>query len=115
MYVPLNKATAQKKDFDVVAKVLQVFEMDDYTNELKLRDASGAVYYCLALKLKFPHIRHGDVVRVRSCTHDSTSTSKHMLLLSHFSNIMTFCSSSKLAKEVRTVKDSRDDEKKSLK
>lgn len=41
MYVPLNKAQAQKGDFDVVAKILQVFELDEYTNELKLKDASG--------------------------------------------------------------------------
>jgi hypothetical protein len=41
MYVPLAKANAQKGDFDVVAKILQIHEMDEYTNELKLRDASG--------------------------------------------------------------------------
>lgn len=115
MYTPLSKAASQKKDFDVVAKILQVFEMDDYTNELKLRDSSNQVFYCLALKLKFPHLKQGDAVRVRSCAHDNTSTSKNMLLLSHFSNIMTFCSSSKLAREVRAVKDSRSDEQSSLK
>jgi len=38
MYTPLNKAQTQKADFDVVAKVLQIFEMDEYTNELKLKD-----------------------------------------------------------------------------
>lgn len=37
-YLPLNKASKSSKDFDVVAKVLQVFERDEYTNELKLRD-----------------------------------------------------------------------------
>jgi hypothetical protein len=41
MYVPLNKAQAQKGDFDVVAKISHIFEMDEYTNELRLRDASG--------------------------------------------------------------------------
>lgn len=57
MFTPLNKAQAQKEDFDVVAKVLQIFEMDEYTNELKLKDLSGQTWYCLALKLKFPHLR----------------------------------------------------------
>jgi hypothetical protein len=56
----------------------------------------------LALKLKFPHLRTGDVVRVRSATFDETSTHKKVLLLSHYSNIMTFVSSSKLAKELKS-------------
>jgi len=37
----LAKAQGHKGDFDVVAKILQIFEMDEYTNELKLRDLSG--------------------------------------------------------------------------
>jgi len=41
MYVPLNKATSEKADFDVVAKILHIHELDEYTNELKLKDASG--------------------------------------------------------------------------
>jgi len=38
MIVALNKAQGQKEDFDVVAKILQIFEMDEYTNELKIKD-----------------------------------------------------------------------------
>ena len=41
MVQPLNKAANQKNDFDVVAKILQIFELDEYTNELKLKDQSG--------------------------------------------------------------------------
>lgn len=115
MYVPLNKAQAQKDDFDVVAKILHVFEKDEYTNELKLRDASGAVFYSLALKLKFPHLRQGDVVKIRSAKFDETSK-KHVLNLSHYSNVMTFVSTSKLAKEVRSkVNDDKAADKASLK
>lgn len=55
MFTPLAKSASQKGDFDVVAKVAQVFELDEYTNELRLRDASGtASWNVLALKLKFP-------------------------------------------------------------
>jgi len=53
----LKNASKANGDFDVCAKILQVFELDEYTNELKLRDASGDVFYTLALKLKFPHLR----------------------------------------------------------
>jgi len=116
MFVPLNKAQVQKGDFDVVAKILQVFELDEYTNELKLRDQSGQTFYTLALKLKFPHLRAGEVVRIRSATYDETSHQKKVLLLSHYSNIMTFVSSSKLAKELKAkVTDDKAGEKAALK
>jgi hypothetical protein len=48
-------------------------------------------------------LRSGDVVRIRSATYDETSTHKKVLLLSHYSNILTFVSSSKLAKEVKAA------------
>jgi hypothetical protein len=68
-----------------------------------LRDtSSNQSWNVLALKLKFPHLRQGDAVRIRSATYDETSTQKKILLLSHYSNIMTFVSSSKLAKELKT-------------
>nr|AAC27615.1 alpha telomere binding protein [Oxytricha trifallax] len=116
MFTALNKAQAQKGDFDVVAKILQIHELDEYTNELKLKDASGQVFYTLALKLKFPHLRTGEVVRIRSATYDETSTQKKVLLLSHYSNIVTFISTSKLAKELRgKITDDRAVEKAALK
>ena len=114
MYKPLGKAKAQTADFDVVAKIVGVHEMDAYTNELKLKDGSGSVWYTLALKLKFPHLRTGAAVRVRSCTWDETSTNKQVLALSHYSNILTFVSSSKLAGSLSKVADDWNAEKAAL-
>ena len=104
-YVPLNKAKSQKDDFDCVAKIVSMHEMDAYTNELKLRDASGSTWYTLALKLKFPHLKSGQVVRIRSATWDETSSSKMVLALSHYSNIMTYISSSRLAASVGKIQE----------
>ena len=105
MYKALNTAKKQSADFDVVAKIVGIHEMDAYTNELRLKDASGSVWYTLALKLKFPHLRTGQAVRVRSATWDETSTNKQVLALSHYSNILTFISSSRLAASVGKVQD----------
>ena len=105
MYVPLKSAKSQKADFDAVAKIVGIHEMDQYTNELKLRDASGSTWYTLALRLKFPHLKVGQAVRVRSATWDETSAAKQVLALSHYSNIMTFISSSRLASSVSKVQD----------
>lgn len=102
MFTALSKAATHKGDFDVVARVTQVFELDEYTNELRLRDASGATSWnVLALKLKFPHVHAGDAVRIRSVTYDETSTQKKVLLLSHYSNVLTFPAGSKTAKDLK--------------
>ena len=114
MYKPLGKAKAQTADFDVVAKIVGVHEMDAYTNELKLKDGSGSVWYTLALKLKFPHLRVGQAVRVRSCSWDETSSAKQVLALSHYSNIMTFIGSSRLAGSLSKVSDDWASEKAAL-
>lgn len=105
MAVPLSKVRAQSADFDVVAKIVGIHEMDTYTNELKLRDATGSTWYTMAIKLKFPHLRTGQVVRVRSATCDETSANKQVLALSHYSNIMTVISGSKLAAGLAKVTD----------
>lgn len=114
MYVPLKQAKSQKADFDCVAKIMAIHEMDAYTNELKLRDASGSTWYTLALRLKFPHLKAGQAVRVRCATWDETSAAKQTLALSHFSNIMTFISSSRLAGAVAKVQDDAAAEKAEL-
>jgi len=64
--VTLKAASKQTTQFDVCAKILNVFDLDQYTNELKLRDNSGETYYTLALKVKFPHLRSGQSIRIRS-------------------------------------------------
>merc|ERR1712048_1317929 len=113
---PLKSASSSDSDFDVVAKVLQVFQLDEYTNELKLKDTSGATFYTLALRIKFPHLKEGSVVKVRSATYDETSTQKKVLVLQHYSNIMTFISSSKLANAVGgKVSDDKTEEKAQIK
>jgi hypothetical protein len=80
--------------------------MDEFTNELKIADATGENWYVLALKLKFPNLRIGNVIRVRSATYDETSSGKNVLNLQHYSNILTFVASSSLAKNLANkVKD----------
>jgi len=79
MYVQLKAAKSQKADFDCVAKIVSIHEMDAYTNELKLRDASGSTWYTLALRLKFPHLKAGQAVRIRCATWDETSAGKQVL------------------------------------
>ena len=116
MVVKLKDAAKASGSFDVNAEILQVFELDEYTNELKLKDDDkGTVCYALALKLKFPHLRAGQVVRIRSASYDTTSHSKAVLVLQHYSNIMTFISSSCVASKLGKISNDRSQETASIK
>jgi hypothetical protein len=80
-----------------------------------LRDGSGEVFYCLALKVKFPHLSTGAAVRIRSASFDTQASQKNMLVLQHYSNIMTFTSNSKVGGAMWKVADDRTAEKAALK
>lgn len=64
--------------------------------------------------MKFPHLRQGAVVRIRSASFDETSLNKRVLVLQHYSNIMTFICTSKLAATVGKVSNDNGPEKKAL-
>lgn len=56
LYTTLSAVKKASKDFDVVAKILSIHDLDEYTQELKLADSTGDNWYTLALKLKFPNV-----------------------------------------------------------
>lgn len=61
-------------------------------------------------------MRTGEVVRIRSATYDETAVQKKVLILQHYSNILTFVSGSKLAKDLKAkITDDRAVEKAALK
>jgi hypothetical protein len=97
-YTSLSAPKDDHKDFDVVSKVLSIHEMDPYTWELRISDGTSAPWYVLALKLKFPTVRAGQVIYIRSATADATS--KNVLALAPHSNILILPAGSKLAKAV---------------
>ena len=72
-----------------------------------MKDGSGDVFYTLALKLKFPHVRAGSAVRIRSASYDDQSSQKNVLVLQHYSNIMTFTAPSKVGNAAAKVVDDR--------
>jgi hypothetical protein len=101
---PLNKAasSAAGKDFDVQGRITQIHEFDEYTNEIRLRDNSGDSWYTLCTKLKFPHLRSGNAIYIRSVSANQ-SGAKNVLCQSHYSNVCTFINGSKAAANLAKV------------
>lgn len=105
-FVLLSQAKAQKGDFDLLVKIVQFFEKDEHTFTARVRDASGQTWFIHEVKKKYPELKQGQVVRVRSANVDNESSADNTLKLGPHSNILSFISVSKLAKETATkVKD----------
>lgn len=68
----------------------------------------------LSLKLKNPHISVGAAIRIRCATWDETCATKNVLVLQHYSNIMTFINGTKLGNSLSKISDEWADNKKAL-
>ena len=53
----LKKVEGENKEFDLLVKVLKVFEKDENSLELRIKDISQQMWFVTIPKLKFPNIR----------------------------------------------------------
>ena len=97
--VPIARAEEQKGDFDLMCKVMKVVEKDDYTYEIRVRDASQETWFCLVQRLKYPHVKKGEIIRMRSVVVDENAKRKTFRLNAH-SNILRFMSNTKFISEL---------------
>ena len=61
------------KDIDLLVKVLKIFEKDEQTLELRIKDNTNKLWFLMLPKLKFGgiiNVRAGEIVRVRSVIRD---------------------------------------------
>ena len=54
------------RDFDLLCKVLKVFDKDETSFELRIKDLSQMMWFMTVPKHKFPSIKSGEIVRIRS-------------------------------------------------
>ena len=75
-YQKLNSLTNEEvkgRDIDLLVKVLKVFEKDEHTLELRIKDNSNELWFLTLPKLRFGgniNIREGEIIRVRSVIKD---------------------------------------------
>jgi hypothetical protein len=56
----------ENKEFDLLVKVLKIFEKDEYNLELRIKDTSNEMWFITIPKLKFGSIKEGEIIRIRS-------------------------------------------------
>lgn len=67
-------------EFDLLVKILKVFEKDENTLELRIKDISQKMWYMSVPRLKFhPSVlRPGEIVRVR-CVETNLTTKRDVI------------------------------------
>jgi|APCry1669189034_1035192.scaffolds.fasta_scaffold164963_1 hypothetical protein len=56
----------ETKEFDLLVKVLKIFEKDEFNLELRIKDTSNEMWFITIPKLKFGSIKEGEIIRIRS-------------------------------------------------
>ena len=85
-------------DFDMQAKVIQLFKIDQYQSEMRIIDGSGDIWHSFVYNIKYRCLREGQYVRIRagSLMHHSKGYEKSFGLRP-YSNILTLPYPCKLA------------------
>lgn len=102
MYTHLSKAretSAERNDFDLLVKVLKVIQKDDYNYQVRVKDISKDAYTMTVSSLRYPILKEGDIIRIRSASVDIESEDNILVLKNH-SNILKFIPTAKIIKKM---------------
>lgn len=97
-------AAQQSSEFDLLVKILKVFEKDENTLELRIKDVSQKMWYMSVPRLKFhPNVlRQGELVRVR-CVELNLTTKRDVIQIKPYTNILRIHPESRIYKDVYKV------------
>lgn len=116
-YTPLREVRnmTEKRDIDLLVKIMRVFERDEINYELKIKDLSGDSSWILTVnKLKFQEFNQGEIYRIRSVVAEKT-TERNVITCKSTTNILRFSKDSLIYRELDVdVKEDIDDESDTL-
>ena len=101
-YTPLRevRTMTEKKDIDLLVKIMRVFERDEINYELKIKDLSGDGSWILTVnKLKFQEFNQGEIYRIRSVVAEKT-TERNVITCKSTTNILRFSKDSLIYREL---------------
>jgi hypothetical protein len=75
-------------NFDLEVKIIRVFKIDDYSSQIRVIDSSNEIWFCQVLNLKYPWLKEGLYVRVRSATLENHQGYERTFGLKSISNIL---------------------------
>lgn len=104
MSVPLNelreKAGQNAHEFDLLVKILKIFERDEYNYELRIKDLSGEMWFIAVPKLRYQRLKEGEVIRIRSIKINTTSK-RNIIETKPSTNILRFTAKNAIVQELK--------------
>lgn len=88
------------QEFDLLVKILKIFERDEYNIEMRIKDCSNEMWFITIPKLKFGHLREGEIVRIRSVKLNITSK-RNVIEMKPSTNILRFTQKNAIVQEMR--------------
>lgn len=101
MYTALAQADEEEGDFNVLGKITQIVPRDGFMSDIWITDASNSTWFATISRKKFPRIKEGELVKIRSVEIDDSTERDHTLRFAPHSNIMTIVSFSKLHSQLK--------------
>lgn len=101
-YTPLRdvRTNTEKRDIDLLVKIMRVFERDEINYELKIKDLSGDSSWIMTVnKLKFSEFNPGEIYRIRSVVAEKT-TERNVITCKSTTNILRFSKDSLIYREL---------------
>ena len=87
-------------EFDLLVKILKIYERDEYNIEMRIKDCSNEMWFITIPKLKFGHLREGEIVRIRSVKLNITSK-RNVIEMKPSTNILRFTQKNAIVQEMR--------------
>lgn len=98
----LNKVRdlAESTEFDLLVKILKIFEKDEYNLEMRIKDISNEMWFITIPKLKFGRLKENTIIRIRSVKINITSK-RNVIETRPSTNIMRFTFNNAIVQEMR--------------
>lgn len=87
-------------EFDLLVKILKIFDKDEYNLELRIKDISNEMWFIVIPKLKFGPLKEGEIIRIRSVTVNITSK-RNVISCKPSTNILRFTQKNAIVQEMR--------------
>jgi hypothetical protein len=90
----------ENHEFDLLVKILKIFEKDEYNLELRIKDTSNEMWFIVIPKLKFGRLKEGEIIRIRSVNLNITSK-RNVISCKPSTNILRFTHKNSIVQEMK--------------
>ena len=94
------KQLQDHREIDLLVKILKIFEKDEYTMELRIKDVSNEMWFIVIPKFKFGNLKEGEIVRIRSVEVNITSK-RNVINYKPSTNILRFTQRNSIVQEMK--------------